>query len=192
MEIDDLPGAMVGYADGSTIVLDVDAAGHGWFVDATPGDDSEFDTAGDQGEQQRVDLLTTIMHELGHVLGLEHGDDDELMEAHLATGIRKLPHTHVDHQTAAASAADLEQWPSRSIPETSDSTGGEGQGERLSQFDTPALANLLPASNVTGPPLPSDTTGADTPQWEWDDDPLDEDLTELLAESLLRSRKIAK
>jgi len=44
-------------ASGHTIWIDQNAAGWGWFVDATPGDDSEFTTPGNQGEQRRIDLL---------------------------------------------------------------------------------------------------------------------------------------
>ena len=65
-------GPKLGFAAGDTIWLDADAAGWGWFVDPTPGDDSEFTTPGDQGEQGRIDLLTALMHEIGHLLGHDH------------------------------------------------------------------------------------------------------------------------
>ena len=51
VRISDLPGTTLGEAIGHTIWLDSKAAGWGWFVDATPWNDSEFTTAGDQGEQ---------------------------------------------------------------------------------------------------------------------------------------------
>lgn len=38
----------------------------------TPRDDREFTTPGDQGEQNRMDLLRVLMHEMGHVKGLDH------------------------------------------------------------------------------------------------------------------------
>src|SRR5262249_9525105 len=58
--------------------------------DATPWEDSEFSTPGDQGEQNRMDLLTVLMHELGHVLGLDH-DDDGVMGESLAAGVPDCP-----------------------------------------------------------------------------------------------------
>ena len=48
-----------------TIVLDPTAAGHGWFVDATP------DTSDDVPSNQ-IDLLSVLMHEVGHANGLGH------------------------------------------------------------------------------------------------------------------------
>lgn len=58
-----------------TITVDVDADGAGWFVDETPSEDSEFtrvyadgDALGRPGES-RYDLLTLLMHEIGHVAG---------------------------------------------------------------------------------------------------------------------------
>lgn len=102
-QIVDLPGSTLGSASKDTIYLDPDAAGRGWFVDSTPEDDEEFPPSGQHGSPitdanstaTRVDLLTVVMHELGHVLGLDDldppADSDSLMTATLSPGIRRLP-----------------------------------------------------------------------------------------------------
>ena len=96
----DLEGSTIGAADSDSVLIDFDAAGHGWYIDPTPMDDVEFDfhprgTLGwaTSGEAtQRIDLLTTVMHELGHILGLADHDDPEenLMSADLDQGTRRL------------------------------------------------------------------------------------------------------
>jgi hypothetical protein len=107
-EIVDLPGDVVGLAYDRHVQIDVDAAGFGWFVDATPADDTEFtiveSTHGrvalpDSPAYGHVDLLTAVMHELGHVLG--HADDDghALMESTLPLGTRRLPDLHLALET---------------------------------------------------------------------------------------------
>ena len=68
--------------------LDDNAAGWGWFVDATPWEDSEFATPGYQGEQGRMDLLTVLEHEIGHLLGRDHEAAGVMREA-LDAGIRR-------------------------------------------------------------------------------------------------------
>lgn len=96
--VTDLPGAELGRAAGTTIYLDRDAAGQGWFVDATPGSDEEYAassgatlTAIDPAAAMHIDLLTVVMHELGHVAGLEHVDgSDALMSARLPAGMRRI------------------------------------------------------------------------------------------------------
>ena len=98
VRIADLGGTTLGLASGNTIWLDDDAAGWGWFIDATPRNDSEFVRSGNQGEQNHMDLLTVVMHELGHVLGYDHEDDGVMAET-LAAGVRR---TNADHSHAAS------------------------------------------------------------------------------------------
>jgi hypothetical protein len=76
----DLPGEFLGIAYGDEVLIDADAAGHGWDAD---GDANV--AAG------RIDLLSAVEHELGHLLGLEDLDADahDLMAAELATGQRR-------------------------------------------------------------------------------------------------------
>src|SRR5262249_21006452 len=87
VEVVDLPdgdagqGPLIGYTSGTTVQLDVNAGGLGWFVDPTPGDDSEFAGTGDVYALRadggpaagQMDLLTVVMHELGHGSGWEAG-----------------------------------------------------------------------------------------------------------------------
>jgi len=77
----DLPGRILGQAGDDFVLIDLDAAGHGWFIDATPADDLEFRTAEGLTERARsgdaagrMDLLTVVMHEFGHILGLSDLD----------------------------------------------------------------------------------------------------------------------
>jgi len=96
----DLPAGMLGMVSGSTIFVDSNAAGFGWFVDLTPGGDLEFGATDPSGALAaldggpaagRMDLLTVVMHEMGHYLGEGHHDELDLMHDTLSAGARRLP-----------------------------------------------------------------------------------------------------
>ncbi len=74
------------------IVLSPDGAGHGWFVDPTPYADEEFvGGAAHPGSPAagRADLLTVVLHELGHLTGLPDDDGSALMGGTLPEGTRR-------------------------------------------------------------------------------------------------------
>ena len=102
---------MLGQAAGHTITLDANAAGWGWFVDHTPNRDSEFVATGDQGELNHMDLLSVVMHELGHLLGHDH-ETDGVMEESLAPGVRRTNSevTAVDQVFGQADDHRSEVW----------------------------------------------------------------------------------
>jgi VCBS repeat-containing protein len=100
-QIVDLSDLALGQATPEVVLIDVNAAGYGWYVDSTPADDLEFglklselelmatDTSPAFG---RMDLLTVVMHELGHVLGFEDIDPNAgaLMSGTLDASTRRL------------------------------------------------------------------------------------------------------
>jgi len=96
VRLGNLSAGVLAEVSGNVITLDADAAGRGWYVDATPRDNREFgkrsgtDLLATEAEAaNRVDLLTAVMHEMGHLLGLGHGTG--LMSDSLGIGTRRLP-----------------------------------------------------------------------------------------------------
>ncbi|NEV00908.1 hypothetical protein [Bradyrhizobium uaiense] len=102
----DLGGQIVGLESAGHITIDTAAAGHGWYIDPTPSDNFEFThalnasgtdllTDSSTAAAGHLDLLTTVTHELGHVLGLPDtispSDVHDLMYIGIADGERRLP-----------------------------------------------------------------------------------------------------
>lgn len=102
VSVADLGGLQLGESGLGAITIDDNAAGWSWFIDATPGDDSEYAGSGTQlhatdrfsAAGTRIDLLTVVTHELGHQIGLGDsyaaGDRDGLMYGTVAAGERRL------------------------------------------------------------------------------------------------------
>jgi hypothetical protein len=88
----------LGKTQADQIYLDSDAAGHGWFVDSTPASDEEYSisTGGaslaiDPRAVDRIDLLSVVEHELGHIAGLDDlgAITDNLMSGVIEAGVRR-------------------------------------------------------------------------------------------------------
>ncbi len=114
VKVANLPAGILGEASGNTIWIDDDAAGYGWFVDATPGDDAEYTwtssttaTAVTSVAANRADLLTAVMHEMGHVLGYDHSASTDLMSATLPLSERRVLADNKSELMAVAAADSL-------------------------------------------------------------------------------------
>ena len=101
--IADLPIGVLGQTETGIISIDVTSDGYGWFVDPTPADDSEFVLGNDSRlvamadgpAAGRMDLLTVVLHELGHVAGFDHtnvltNDGPDVMSYFINAGVRLL------------------------------------------------------------------------------------------------------
>ncbi len=96
-----LPNGAIGQTTGSTITLDTNASGYGWFIDPTPADNSEFLPTSNPNEwvakagsaaAGKMDMLSVLLHEYGHALGINHSaDPNDYMGATLTAGVRRLP-----------------------------------------------------------------------------------------------------
>jgi hypothetical protein len=100
IEVSDLAGSILGETIGNMIVIDSNAAGWGWFVDATPADNSEFKLQLPNGvlianpaspASGHMDLLSTVLHELGNVMGFPEDTGADVTGMVLQAGIRRLP-----------------------------------------------------------------------------------------------------
>ena len=94
-----LPQGMLGLTDGDTIVIDATAAGWGWETDtaaAVPAD--------------RMDLLSTVLHELGNAMGFAEDQGQDVMGAALQPGTRTLPETVPALRADAATAQPRIDW----------------------------------------------------------------------------------
>jgi hypothetical protein len=91
-QIDDLTGSDLAWEQQGVITLDRAADGYGWFLDPSPGSDSEFGPgAANSPARGHVDLLSVVAHEMGHLLGYGEDDGEGVTSEYLAPGVRHVP-----------------------------------------------------------------------------------------------------
>ncbi len=126
-----LAGRRLAATIGRTITFDDNAAGFGWFVDTTPQVDEEFvDRDGrmlaraGSPASGRIDLVTVLAHELGHVAGFAHVDEDrhgDLMAGEITPGERRTEtRTVVRAGGTASTRVQLLQATATATPASSD------------------------------------------------------------------------
>jgi hypothetical protein len=90
-----LPPGVLGQAAAGRVTFSADGAGRGWLADPTPLQDEEFAPGSPLAAlpgspaEGREDLLTAVLHEMGHLTGRPDGSTG-LMGGSLAVGTRDL------------------------------------------------------------------------------------------------------
>ena len=132
LTIEGLPNGALGEVRGNggdaKITLDDNAAGHGWFIDVTPGANEEFLPTSNpnvwvarpgSAAARKMDMLSVLMHEYGHVLDLEHSADArDAMASVLQSSVRKLW-----SESDLAKLNEIRGWPraiAASLPDQND------------------------------------------------------------------------
>ena len=136
-DVADITGGWLGQSTPGHVTIDVNADGHGWFVDATPSDNLEFANATSAHDftadptaapAGHMDLLTTVMHEMGEQLGLEDlmapTDHGGLMYAFLATGERVLPDAADVARIPATTTFDQITMAENALPQSAQAAPG--------------------------------------------------------------------
>lgn len=157
----DLPGNLLGLTVGDMIAIDVDAAGWGGFVDATPMDGSEFTMrVGDEAwsaldgatADGQMDLQSTVLHEMGNAMGFPEDLGNGVTGMFLSEGLRRVPLA----APAPAPAPDTASAPMASTEWISDfvTNVGRGQSEvkpnaaiRLRMDAPPMIDHTMPQAN---------------------------------------------
>src|SRR5258705_221313 len=156
-EIGDLPAGQLATATSSKITLDETAAGYGWFFDATPSDDNEFEVPVENKELQttelsaadgRVDLLTVLMRQLGsrltHGKSALKGPHAWLMEGTLGTGTRRAPALKarsIGKAQSSAPAATAKQ--TRAIADTEKTEKRDADYQRVAALNGPRNSRVM-------------------------------------------------
>ena len=154
-----LPDGMLGETMGAQIIIDMSAQGWGWFVDPSPLGNSEFPVAVASGvfaadptspAYGHMDLLSTVLHELGNAMGFAEDTGKDVTGMTLSAGLRRLP-TGLPQPAVDASVSTGDSGASTGAPAAVAQAGGV-QG--LPPGLTTVLAITPPAPPAGPLPIP--------------------------------------
>ncbi len=101
LQVANLGTNILGIEAANVITINETAAGYNWYVNASARSSQSFGLAGAGTDRLagpaspaagRVDLLTVLEHELGHVIGLgDNNQAGDLMDTTLGLGVRRAP-----------------------------------------------------------------------------------------------------
>jgi hypothetical protein len=132
VEVVDLGGTLLGSATPGSIKIDDNAGGTGWSNSASTVQNGKYD------------LLTVLMHEMGHLLGLDDtykAGSSSIMTGKLNPGSRVLP-TVSDLATIAAPIPTTP--PTTTLPTISGSKVDSSSVNLLTYFDPTSLVSVTP------------------------------------------------
>jgi Ca2+-binding RTX toxin-like protein len=97
VEVGTLPQGALGVTYGDVIVIDATADGWGWYLGGSNAGFSVTGTAGvldatpGSAAAGHMDLLSTLLHEMGNVMGIPEDSGNDVTGNVLAAGERRLP-----------------------------------------------------------------------------------------------------
>ena len=156
VQLGNLGNGVLGQTAANTIIIDAAAAGWGWFVDASPFDNGEFTTrlsdiafAATPGSQaySRMDLLSTLLHEMSHAMGMETEEGLAVTTESLDAGVRVLP---AGGSLRLDGARFLTMTPAALASNTGASSNGNQSGNNAPLINWEALSNA-PRRGPVGP-----------------------------------------
>ena len=116
IQVANLGTNILGLEAANVITINQTAAGFNWYANASARSSQAFTQAGPGGEKLagpgspaagRVDLLTVLEHELGHVIGLaDNNQSGDLMDTTLDLGVRRAP-TAADVSASTRTVASI-------------------------------------------------------------------------------------
>ena len=159
-DVADITSGWLGQSTPGHVTVDVNADGHGWYIDPTPTDNSEFGIAlsstalltdSTTAAAGHIDLVTVVEHEMGEQLGLSDQFDPSaagtLMSAFLANGVRELVSST---DVAQANPPEVVSAWTDHLAHSDDSSGG---GDNFN-FTPPSTATATVVPAIGGAPAP--------------------------------------
>ena len=149
-EVANLPDDQLASTDGNVVRIDETAAGYGWFSDATPLEDSEFDVLVPDKERQaselspafgKIDLLTVVMRQLRMAAGevSSEGAARWLTQATLPAGTRRAAAFKLSDSAKAKTVPNAKQ--SATIAKTTEKRKDDMQ--QIASANAPRNARVL-------------------------------------------------